>query len=332
MFFVRAYGPGEVQVLVSNDGGNFEEASSWRAASRSEVSYRETIMSERSQNVKAVSIVMKSPMPWGFFGLNGVQLLSLGEEAFMLIVGERSAKSEQCLTAAGAKVVSQSCLDAVAAFDGREIFAFQGQHLVHVASGLCLGAVGKDAYEIALQECDFASDGHNARVSWELTANAQLKLPRMGDFCLTSQSGRAIVADCGSSYVKFFLAVVDESGLEAALPVRSGAMLLNSAAARQRQAVKRLQELLPTLDSCKFVSLAANTTRHTAPSALQLAKEGDSSGGMSLSLADTGDAAALAAMDKVYSAIGIDMPSILGLISESSNVLADVRAKVVKSA
>ena len=51
-----------------------------------------------------------------------------------------------------------------------------------------------------------------------------------------------------------------------------------------------------------------------------------------MSLADTGDAAALAAMDKVYSAIGIDMPSILGLISESSNVLADVRAKVAKSA
>ena len=96
--------------------------------------------------------------------------------------------------------------------------------------------------------------------------------------------------------------------------------------------MKRLQELLPTLDSCKFVSLAANTTRHTASSALQFAKEGDSSGGMSLSLADTGDAAALAAMDKVYSAIGIDMPSILGLISESFNVLADVRAKVVKSA
>ena len=74
VFFVRAYGPGEVQVLVSNNGGNFEEASSWRAASRSEVSYRETFMFERSQNVKAVSIVMKSPMPWGFCGLNGVQL------------------------------------------------------------------------------------------------------------------------------------------------------------------------------------------------------------------------------------------------------------------
>ena len=95
LLVLRAYGPGEVQILVSSDGGNFEEAACWRAASRSEVSYRETVMFERTQRVKAVSIVMKSPMSWGYFGLNDVKLLTSGDEAFMIISGGRSAEGER---------------------------------------------------------------------------------------------------------------------------------------------------------------------------------------------------------------------------------------------
>ena len=112
---MRAYGPGEVQILVSSDGGNFEEASCWRAATRSEVAYRETIMFGREQKVKAVSIVMKSPMPWGYFGLNDVSLLTSGEESFMIVSGERSDGAEQCLTVVGSEIVIDSCLDALAA-------------------------------------------------------------------------------------------------------------------------------------------------------------------------------------------------------------------------
>ena len=62
---VGAYDPGEAQILVSSDGVNFGKAFFWRAATRSEVAYREAIMFGRPQKVKAASIVMKSPMPWG---------------------------------------------------------------------------------------------------------------------------------------------------------------------------------------------------------------------------------------------------------------------------
>ena len=72
----RAYGPGEVKVLVSGDGGNFAEAACWRSASRSEVSYEDVLMFDVSQMVKSLTIVMKAPMPWGYFGLNDVSLLS----------------------------------------------------------------------------------------------------------------------------------------------------------------------------------------------------------------------------------------------------------------
>ena len=182
---MRAYGPGEVQILLSSDGGNFEEASCWRPATRNEVAYRETIMFERAQNVKAVSIVMKSPMPWGYFGLNDVSPLSCGEESFMIVSGERSDGAEQCLTVVDSKITVDSCLNSLASLDAREVFRFHDQRLRHVASGLCVAATGDDTYQAALQDCGLSSDAHAVRSVWQLTANAQLKLLRMGDSCLT---------------------------------------------------------------------------------------------------------------------------------------------------
>ena len=55
-------------MLVSADGGNFAEAACWRPASRSEVSYEDVIMFDVPQMVKSLTIVMKAPMPWGYFG------------------------------------------------------------------------------------------------------------------------------------------------------------------------------------------------------------------------------------------------------------------------
>ena len=83
---------------MSSDGGNFEEASCWRQAARNGVAYRETLMFERAQQVKAVSIIMKSPMPGYFFGLSDVCPLTSGDEFFMVVIGERSAGAERCLT------------------------------------------------------------------------------------------------------------------------------------------------------------------------------------------------------------------------------------------
>ena len=326
--FFRAYGPGEIQILISSDGGNFEEAACWRAAARSEVSYRETIMFERAQRVKAVSIVMKSPMSWGYFGLNDVKLLTTGDEAFMIISGERSAEGEQCLTVSGSEILVENCLDSLASADQREVFKFREQRVIHSASGMCVVAVGADAYQIALQECNFASGAHEVRSAWELTAKAQLKLSRMGDYCLTFQGGRASVGDCGASFDKFFLAAVPEADVGSSAAVTSGAKLLAASAARQRAALNNLRELVPALDSCKFLSLSKNITRRTnVHNTFQLNAES-----FSFSTSSRSDIAALTAIGKVYEAVGIDLADVLRLISESSNVLAEVHAKVAKSA
>lgn len=71
-----AYGPGEVKILTSSDGANFEEARCWQPAARSEVAYVESLLFDAPKNVKAVTISMRAPLSWGYFGINSVALLA----------------------------------------------------------------------------------------------------------------------------------------------------------------------------------------------------------------------------------------------------------------
>ena len=104
-----AYGPGEFKVLSSRDGGNYEEAACWRSTSRSEVSYEDTVMFDSVQTVKSLTIVMKAPMPWGYFGLNDVSLITSGGESFMVISGATSVSGERCLTGDGGELSVDNC-------------------------------------------------------------------------------------------------------------------------------------------------------------------------------------------------------------------------------
>ena len=69
-----AYAPGEVKVLTSSDGANFEEAKCWQSSTRTEVAFEESFMFDAPRNVKAVSITMRSPQSWGYFGINSAVL------------------------------------------------------------------------------------------------------------------------------------------------------------------------------------------------------------------------------------------------------------------
>ena len=177
----RAYGPGEVKVLVSGDGGNFAEAACWRSASRSEVSYEDVIMFDGPQMVKSLTIVMKAPMPWGYFGLNDVSLLTSGDESFMFVSGRTSSEGEQCLIASGLELGAAACLDAVAAGDGREVFAFRGEQLMHTASSLCVAVPSAESKRVVLQNCKSLAKANDDRGAFELAHHGQLKIPRSGN-------------------------------------------------------------------------------------------------------------------------------------------------------
>ena len=71
-----AYAPGEVKILTSSDGSNFEEAKCWQSSTRSEVAFEESFMFDTPRNVKAVAITMRSPQSWGYFGINSAALVA----------------------------------------------------------------------------------------------------------------------------------------------------------------------------------------------------------------------------------------------------------------
>ena len=71
-----AYAPGEVKILTSSDGANFEEAKCWQSSTRTEVAFDESFMFDTPRHVKAVSIVMRGLQPWGYFGINSAALIA----------------------------------------------------------------------------------------------------------------------------------------------------------------------------------------------------------------------------------------------------------------
>ena len=119
----RAYGPGEVKVLASADGGNFEEVVPWRRSTKGDAAYVETLMFEEPRNVMAVSVLMRDPQRWRFMGItNAVLLVEPGP--FMLVSGVPAPDGELCVVARNGALEVQPCLAAIVAGDGAEIFNF----------------------------------------------------------------------------------------------------------------------------------------------------------------------------------------------------------------
>lgn len=82
----------------------------------------------------------------------------------------------------GAELALESCANAVASGDGRDVFTLQpsGQ-LLNVPTKKCASAVQiEEGARVSLADCDSAS-------LWEIQSNGQLKLKSAGDFCLTQE-------------------------------------------------------------------------------------------------------------------------------------------------
>ena len=107
------------------------------------------------------------------------------------------------------------------------------------------------------------------------------------------------------------------------------AKLLAAAAKRQRRALNALQLQIPSLGGCKFAvsSLVAetNVTKLTLTRSV-----GQHLHAMQKS--KTSGEIAVAAIGRIYSAMGVDMADVVQLIGESSNALEAVEAKLIHSA
>ena len=305
-----SYAPAEVKVLTSADGGNFEEAAGWRKLARPEPSFEESIMFASELSAKAVTILMRVPKPWGYFGISSVAALS-GPFSFMLVSG-KGGQREQCLVSTSAGVALQPCLDAIVAGAGVEIFGFTGTSQLQRSDGKCLALFGS---RLGVEECQ------SGRGAWEASQDGQLK---QGDMCLAAAAGSQVaVADCDDAAAaraeQFFPVAVPSCDPAAAVAVQSVGALLKAAIGRQAKLIAALQGVLPKLDKCRVASLAGVSNQTSAATVLK-SGQGRAMFEMQGPAAD--------AVGKIAGHFGAGPDEFARVVASSRDVLAAVSAKL----
>ena len=143
--------------------------------------------------------------------------------------------------------------------------------------------------------------------------------------------GQPAVKDCseatrlGDASDQFAMAAVPEVDVQAVSSARMGAALLSAATSRQRRALNRLEELLPSLATCRFAVVAHNSSRLWKQASFMRNRQD-----VPQPLGLPADAA-WAAVKKVYGSIGADMDGSLQLIHDSATVLAAAQTKMTRS-
>jgi len=302
-----AYGPGEFRIMTSTDGGNFQESAGWRAASREEESYREIVMFDSPKKVKALQVVMRSPRSSGFFGINGISLLTQPGPS-MLVSGSAANLGESCLTAAAGSITAQSCVTAIAGGSGAEVFGFsQSSQLVSASTGECLVSTKSS---LKLQNCEQAADAEDGRSTFTLGPSSQLQT-QSGDCVFLTDAG-ASAAPCSSGEGKqVFLTPVREVDSAPAAHVRDVSALLLAAAARQSTL---LEQLKSSKQGCQGL-LQGNVSQATSESM-------EAPAGLTQRGQMASSDAVSEAVSEIDAAMHVDLSAVKKLIAESKAVLA----------
>lgn len=331
-----AYAPGQFKLLTSADGTNFQEAACWRGPSQAEASFAESVMFPEAVSASAVAIVMQSPQPWGYFGINDVSL-AVEPYALMLVVGAPSPAGELCLVSHGAAARAEPCLDAVAAGDGREIFSFAGDGQVrNAAAGGCLAARGGDQDgapgdgSVAFEKCADPRDAGDGRFVWEADQSGELRTLRMGsNRCLRISGTDARVLDCADAegadggVGEFSFVAVPSFDRAVASHARDVAALLEAAVHRQASLLAKLQAAVASSRSCNF---AAGSDASQAGGLPAVSRE------LAAAAPSAAAEAPLQAVARMYSALGVDVARLRVVISETKRAIALAQAGFSRAA
>jgi len=326
-----AYSPGEVKVLISKDGSSFEEAKCWQPGSRGEVAYAESVMFDSPSTVKAVAISMRSPLSWGYFGINSVALLAT-PGPFMLVSGITSTVGEQCLVNTAAGVALEPCIDAIATGDGREVLQFDSDGQVVGTDGQCVTLADGDTTAggaLRMEACSDGVEASDGRTVFSATPAGQLKMPKLGNFCLTvvgdGAAARLVVQDCSEAddntdaRDKFFMVAVPEYDPSASSAARESASLLAAAGAHLGGLLAKLDAVTPSLSACGFArSLVAARLSQSAEAA-----QDHGSRRMATKTNKRADAAT-AAVSSIASKLGVDTEGTGALIAKARSIISKV--------
>jgi len=327
-----AYAPGEVKVLTSGDGANFGEAKCWQSSTRSEAAFTETFMFDAARNVKALTLAMRSPQSWGYFGINSAALIAK-PGPLMLVSGITSTAGEQCLVAGTSGITLAPCLEAIAVGDGQEVMQFDKDGRVKsVADGSCLTLVDGDTTGggvLAMEACSTSATSVDGRAVFAVSPNGQLKLPLMGNYCVTflgdgasdarlrASALRAVVQDCTEAEQNadardlFFGVAVPEFDPDTTFAARQSAALLAKSEKRLGNLLAELNKVMPSLAACGFKA----SLEKRPPVLTKQAVSHVSS--------DKEDATSIA-VAAVPSALGIDMAALQELVTATQEALAKI--------
>jgi len=320
-----AYAPGEVKIMTSSDGANFEEAKCWQPTGRGEAAFEESFMFDAPRSVKAVAVAMRGSQSWGYFGINSAALIA-EPGPFMLVSGITSGAGEQCLVAGASGVSLQPCLLAIAAGDGREVMELDkdGQ-IANMADGTCITLVDGDTASggaFAMEECSSNAESTDGRTVFAVTAGGQLKMPRLGNFCMTMLGdaglARAVVQDCAEaedntdSRDKFFMVAVPEFDPRAAAAAKQQAALLAAAGEHLGGLVAELHAAMPSLAACGFKASLAKRTHSTMKTKSEVQLRAAATDANSVAVA------------AVAPALGLDMQALHTLIASTQETLAQI--------
>ena len=252
----RVYAPGEFKVLTGDEGGNFREATGWRSASRPEASYEEAVVFDAPREAKTVTLIMRSPMPWGYFGLGGASVMAAAPSEVMLVAAAGDGGEDLCLAAAGDRVHTLPCLDVIASGTGGEVFSFNSfSQLVSAVDGRCVGVAHGLTFSgnaLVLTAC---GGSNTQRATFELAPTGHLRLTSAGDYCVVaSPSADATVQDCGDSTPgsHFVLAPVKQGAAQAARVLHDAAVMLDAATGRQEQLLEKLRVTMRSSGPCRL--------------------------------------------------------------------------------
>merc|ERR1719330_617875 len=259
----------------------------------------EAVMFDHPRRVKAVTVVMRSPMPWGFFGIKDVAaMVSLGQS---MLISSSAAGEDLCLVADGDTVGVRGCLDAMADGSGVEIFSLNiASQLVSALTGQCITVTNG---KLGMQSCEGAADAGDCRSTFVVEMASQVQ--SQSGYCLTASAAGASAVPCAAD-LGGGIAMVSTTDWDpaTAMPVKDAAALLHAAAARQE---RLLGELKRSLQACRGLTSNRTLSRQEALAA----EPPESEPGLFA-----------AASRRIDGAAHVDLAAVKALISESKALLS----------
>merc|ERR1712039_81664 len=219
--------------------GNFFEASCWLQASQKDASYTEHIAFEQAVPVRSLTVLMRGPRSWNYFGLNGIALLT-EPGPIMLVSGMTAAAGERCIVSTNGGLSLGQCVDAIASGTGEEVFRLSEGGLLMSARtpDQCAFLADGDATaggSLALASCRTVGRADDGRGIFKPTSDGQL---RVGSACVVASDHGLGVKDCEEAAKlentgdKFFQLAVPEVDTSLASAARSSAKLAAKSAGR----------------------------------------------------------------------------------------------------